>query len=394
MAFAGPLEPPSGLIAPTHKTLSEIEPRIAINATNTPGDAIAQYVISTPGSYYLTGNLSVFGKHGIHIRASNVRIDLNGYQISAVGSANAGVTTADWACMNCEVTNGSFYGLFNAGAVALGNARNTRVSKIMAEYVGGTGIDLGTNGTAVDCNVTYGTGNGFVWGEGSTLTRCQSSFNSGSGFASLYSSCILDSCTAEHNGGDGFQTNNSVLTGCVADLNSGFGFIGSYADLYTNCRAGYNTKSGFSAGVLVTIDGCTAVQNKQLGITASAMATVRNCNVSSNSLQGIKVLERSSIIGNQLRSNGITGPYTAIWCTGDYNHVEGNVANGNGFGIFVAGTNNTIVRNVCSNSNSFNYSISAGNRVGTVTPGTTNAAIAGNSGGGLGTTDPNANFAY
>ncbi|MCH8150310.1 MAG: hypothetical protein IH987_20420, partial [Planctomycetes bacterium] len=36
---AGNLNPPSGPVTPTMKTLTEVEPRIAINATNTPGDA-------------------------------------------------------------------------------------------------------------------------------------------------------------------------------------------------------------------------------------------------------------------------------------------------------------------------------------------------------------------
>ncbi len=34
---AGDLNPPSGPVTPTMKTLTEVEPRIAINATNTPG---------------------------------------------------------------------------------------------------------------------------------------------------------------------------------------------------------------------------------------------------------------------------------------------------------------------------------------------------------------------
>ena len=38
LLFAGPLDPPVGPITPTFKTLTEVEPRIAINATNTPGD--------------------------------------------------------------------------------------------------------------------------------------------------------------------------------------------------------------------------------------------------------------------------------------------------------------------------------------------------------------------
>src|SRR5690606_25957259 len=58
---AGPVNPPAGPVAPTHKTLTEVEPRIAVNAANTPGASGAMYVISQPGSYYLTGNITSTG---------------------------------------------------------------------------------------------------------------------------------------------------------------------------------------------------------------------------------------------------------------------------------------------------------------------------------------------
>jgi hypothetical protein len=75
----GPLTPP-GAPAPTMKTLQQVEPRIEINATNTPGDADSIFKITEPGSYYLTGNVAgVSGKHGIEIAASDVTLDLMGF---------------------------------------------------------------------------------------------------------------------------------------------------------------------------------------------------------------------------------------------------------------------------------------------------------------------------
>ena len=53
IVLAGPLTPPAGPVAPTPGP----EPRIPINATNTPGDADSLFRITQPGSYYLTGNL-------------------------------------------------------------------------------------------------------------------------------------------------------------------------------------------------------------------------------------------------------------------------------------------------------------------------------------------------
>ena len=59
LVVAGPLTPPAGPVASTYKTLSEVEPRIAINAANTPGNAANLFIINQPGSYYLTGNIAV-----------------------------------------------------------------------------------------------------------------------------------------------------------------------------------------------------------------------------------------------------------------------------------------------------------------------------------------------
>src|SRR5690606_18106937 len=84
-AVAGPLNPPAGPVAPTHKTLTEVEPRTPINAANTPGDADSVYRIFQPGSYYLTGNIvGQAGKRGIEIASSNVTLDLNGFALQGV----------------------------------------------------------------------------------------------------------------------------------------------------------------------------------------------------------------------------------------------------------------------------------------------------------------------
>ncbi|NJO35687.1 MAG: hypothetical protein HC869_24025, partial [Rhodospirillales bacterium] len=94
LSFAGSLTPPPGPIAPTSKALSEVEPRIAINATNTPGDAASQFIISQPGSYYLTGNITgeQFKNWHSRSRAPKVSIDLMGYSLIGVLQSQDGIT--------------------------------------------------------------------------------------------------------------------------------------------------------------------------------------------------------------------------------------------------------------------------------------------------------------
>src|ERR1051326_7927174 len=87
-ALAGPLNPPGGPVSSSYKTLSEVEPRIAINATNTPGDSTCTYLITQPGSYYLTGNVTgASARSGIKIAASDVTLDLNGFTLTGVSGS-------------------------------------------------------------------------------------------------------------------------------------------------------------------------------------------------------------------------------------------------------------------------------------------------------------------
>ena len=107
----GSLTPP-GAPAPTMKTLDQIEPRVAINATNTPGDADSLFKITQPGSYYLTGNITgVAGKHGIEIAAPangpGVTIDLMGFELTGVPGSLDGIAATTAGARNIAIVNGA-----------------------------------------------------------------------------------------------------------------------------------------------------------------------------------------------------------------------------------------------------------------------------------------------
>ena len=92
-ALAGDLNPPAGPVAPTMKPLTDVEPRIAVNATNTPGNTTNQFIITQPGSYYLTGNIAgVSGKSGILVASNGVTLDLMGFTMVGVSGPVDGIT--------------------------------------------------------------------------------------------------------------------------------------------------------------------------------------------------------------------------------------------------------------------------------------------------------------
>ncbi len=186
LSLAGPLTPPSGPITSTYKTLVDVEPRIAITAANTPGDATNLYRITQPGSYYLTGNI-VGGpsRSGIAILASNVTLDLMGFTVQGVTGSLSGITTGGTELNNLTVRNGIIIG-WGADGLDLGNAgaggRGGAVEGIHSSANGGLGIRPNSHSTVSDCTAIGNAGDGIYAFFACTITRCISSYNSGDGF--------------------------------------------------------------------------------------------------------------------------------------------------------------------------------------------------------------------
>ncbi len=108
------------------------------------------FVISTPGSYRLTGNLSVpSGSDGIDVSADNVTVDLNGFAI--VGSGGSGGKGISSTNNQITVRNGTVTGMGGDGIV-LGD--NAIVDGVHAISNGGNGITVGNSGMVTHCTVS------------------------------------------------------------------------------------------------------------------------------------------------------------------------------------------------------------------------------------------------
>jgi len=355
LAAAGPLNPPAGAVAPTAKPLAEVEPRTAINATNTPGDATSLFKITQAGSYYLTGNITgVVGKNGIVIAASGVTLDLNGFDLAGVpGMGNFdGVTATGALITSLTVVNGSVRnwggGGVNFASVA---ATGCRIEGVVASGNGGNGINSG---------------------HASTVTRCSAYANSANGF----------------NAGNG-----SVLSGCSAHSNTGNGFVGGLGAAFSNCAAFSNAASGFFTTAGNTLTGCSSYGNSLSGFNVANAGTVVDCSARFNAIDGIVASSSCLIRGNTCANNGNNGDGAGIHIVGADCRVEGNNCTGADRGIDVDTSGNFIARNTCS-GNSVNWDVVASNTILVVTA-TSAGAVLGNAGGTApGSTDPNANFSY
>jgi len=347
--LAGDTTPPSGPVAPTMRTLDEVEPRTMINLDNTPGDADSVFRIDSPGSYYLIGNLKGFsGKHGIEIASDNVTIDLMGFHVSGVTGSIDGIKTTVFGLQNITILNGTVEGWGGNGIdIGLVASENSIVDGVRASQNATAGIRVGHN---------------------TLVTRCVTSDNTFGILSGV--GCVITDCTVRHS--------------------TGWGLDGGFGGVVTNCTSYDNDTNGIviNAG---TITDCTAAQNGLNGIQPSGSCTVTGCTAQGNAGNGFSANSDTIFLNNTSTDNGDAG----IYVFGDNCRIEGNNCIDNTTGIEIDGDANYIIRNVCTD-NTTNFDLAENNRFGAIIDHTISSTIpvVGNSAGSaMGTTDPWANFA-
>ncbi|MCB9845304.1 MAG: right-handed parallel beta-helix repeat-containing protein [Phycisphaeraceae bacterium] len=446
---AGPLDPPAGPVAGTNKTLAEVEPRIAINSTNTPGDADSLYKITAPGSYYLTGNITgVVAKHGIEIAASGVTLDLNGFDLVGIPGMGAfdGVSSLGIGFTNITVMNGSIRNWGGdgidvssigqqvcriEGILTSGNAgRGIFVSSGVVDHCSaigntGVGIAVGSASTVSNCTSRGSTnGGGYLAADGVSFTDCVAYQTTGFGFSSG-NSCVFSRCVATLNLSDGFFLGQGcTIDGCDAVDNSGRGvhMIGGTvvaSNIHSNSLVGIQV-SGFTAS---TISSSSISTNGGDGITVGGQCTVTACDVFDNAGNGFSMGNSSTISGSNVTGNHQEGVFAKFGCLilnnlldgngelvgetanirvsgtgGGTNRIEGNTCLRSNYGIRVDSAGNIIVRNTCSFNRTANWLISVNNYYGPIVN-LVGVATPGQSGNGngvdtLGTTHSNAKFSF
>jgi parallel beta-helix repeat protein len=333
---AGDLDPPPGPVMPTMKTLSEIEPRVAISAL--------PFVVSSPGSYYLTGNLTgVGGQNGITIAASDVTLDLNGFQLAGVAGSLSGIAVLEGQ-INIAIRNGTIRGWGGAGLDG-SLTHNCQLHLLQAYGNGGDGLYVNQGSTVVACLARANGLNGVIAGNGSTVRDC----------------------AARDNGGDGIQTGGgSALVSCAGRGNGDDGIQAGSGSAVMACTATSNDDDGINAGIGSTVTGSAASENGEDGIQVGDGSTVRACTSSLNVGDGIQVTSGCHVVGNTCDSNGAENGAAGVRATAARNRIDGNNVTGNGVGIAVETEGNLIVRN-SARENGVSYEIAEGNKVGTIT---------------------------
>ncbi len=281
----GALTPP-GAPAPSMKTLDQLEPRSVIGtpgATRTTG-----FTISTSGSYVLAGPIAVASGNALTISASNVTLDLNGFELSSAATPKAGTGIAIGAgCSSIAITNG-FITNFAGGIVSDGTTSHSlHVTDVTVTSAGVDGIvlarrDAAYNLPALDtsidrCSAGVGTGIGLSANR-VTLSLASSegprAIQAGTVTASRASGAtgyaidahVADSCHATSNDAIALGAAN----GCTATNCYAFSYFDRGLDALnaTGCYAGSQT--GYGARVSFTATGCYAeTQSGLVALTAT-----------------------------------------------------------------------------------------------------------------------------
>jgi parallel beta-helix repeat protein len=327
------------------KSLDQVEPRIIVDSINTPGDATNTFIISQPGSYYLTGNITgAADKNGISIQASDVTIDLNGFALISGGGTSVRGIDVPADQKNISIRNGTVRG-WTRGGVRADSGRNTLAEKLRLSdniNVGAVGIMVGLGSLIRDCTANAN-GTGFK-----TLDRCQ-----------------VINCISTENMGNGFESTSHVtIIDCTSSRNRDNGILVEHSSSVIRCTATRSaTYAGIKAGVGCTVADCTANDNHLYGILVDSGCTVRSCTAKENGNVGIIAInEGCYLTGNTCHANLQDG--IAVLSG---NRVEGNSSTSNArFGFDIIGERNLVIRNSAKGNGSLPFSFTA--RVNAMVP--------------------------
>jgi len=338
IGYAGNLDPPAPP-GPTMKTLDEVEPMTPVQSL--AGSGSAQHVINQPGSYYLTGNITVGtpGIDGIQVDCNDVTIDLCGFALVGPGKHQSGSASGIFAnsVSNLAVRNGTIRDFTGSGIELASTGGNHLLKDLRLSDNRGSGILAYSLSTIIGCTAARNLQDG-IYAEHSTIINCTTVNNGSRGMLVGYGTAV--NCIANNNGNAGIQAVCCTIIDSVANYNKATAgiFAAGTGTILKNCAANNNSSAcGIRLENSSAAIGCNAVDNGLDGIWAQTRSTVLNCTAHDNSSDGIQADYRCRIEGNHLRYNSGYG----LNMLNSYNYAVTNVASNNSSGNFspAGGTN-------------------------------------------------------
>lgn len=278
LARAGDLNPPAGPIAPTGKTLVQLEPRTDVNLL--PGSASAARVIDQPGSYMLTGNIvDQAGKNGIEITVGHVTLDLNGFCLDGAGTGLNGLL-AIGPLANIRIRNGTVKDWTLVG-VNLESADGLRLDELCAVNNGDDGFRVG-NDVDIEGFCADDNGRDGLNGKKGVRGRRGRAGRNGRNGVKAGRRFRLKRLIAMNNNNNGVEgEDNGDLEDVVADENMNHGVQVTDDCSGRNGSCNNNGINGLTSGNRVWFQNYTCSQNNNRGFSSGTGGTYRDCRADS-----------------------------------------------------------------------------------------------------------------
>lgn len=309
-------------------------------------------VISSPGTYVLTKDISGGGSPAIWIQSSDVIFDGNGHTIDGTGASgsfgilvNGRDSVSRVTVKNVKLTDWH-YGLYFKGV------SNGQISGVTASHNNNAGICLAysSNNQVTGCTST-GNEHGILLSFASsynTLTGNTASSNSDSGvYVASTSSTVYDTT--------GNQINGNTMNGNYQGVYVVFSNGNSFSDNSINNNSDYGIFADYASGTSMIRNTISA--SGQSGVV---LYEARGCTISGNTATGntdygiwLSCSSGNTMSGNTLSNNkggiALLGDETL---TSDRNIVNGNrITDNREAGLFLCrSSGNTITNNYLSNS--------------------------------------------
>ena len=278
VSIGGDLTPPAGPVQPTGA--------VPLNAQ----DITFPHIITQPGSYILTSNLTVpADTTGIIIDADDVNLDLNGFTVVGLGGLVGEGVRIEPGRVGGGVSGGMVRG-FPAGGVVGPGAMCTEVRGVSAKANGAAGIHVGDEARVKDSSATGNVGDGIRTGARGVVEGAKAKGNGGVGVA-VGRGARVAGATASGNTGAGVSAgDDSSVKDVVSDGNGGAGVSVGNGAKVAGAKAAGNAGAGVSAGDGAEIEDSSATDNDGPGVSTGIGSKIKGATAKGNKGGGISSL--------------------------------------------------------------------------------------------------------
>lgn len=281
----------------------EINQAKALGGNVTPGDAPGFPVtLSQPGSYLLTGSLTVpanLGGIAVGQIQAGVQIDLGGFEIAGPGTCSGGSGPA----LTCTGAGASGFGIDAPVPVRVRNGR------VRGFAQGGVRLQSSRN-QIENLRVEDNAGDGIFAGKGSVVVQSVAARNFGHGLS--VDGAVVDRCSAWLNrltGMRNLSSSGSTFLGVVAQNNGAQGILAANNSVVRDSSVTFNTLDGIVAYAGSLVSDNVSSDNGQAGIAALSTSLVQRNSVLNNGGIGLYLFPEqggaaSAYLGNVVAGNG------------------------------------------------------------------------------------------